>query len=180
MTTPVAAPDWLTPFLAIWGAFLSSIALGWNLFRDLTDRAKIKVEVKIRRLVAVPGGQWYSVAPNLEVDGASQQLFVVMNAVNARRRPIRLQGWGGIYKNPVERKTGFVIIPRGLPRTINEGDTHSEYTELEANCYPANDTVKRFQIWDSTGRNWKISWLKMRKLRREALAAVANNSEQAN
>ncbi len=181
MTLPVPEPDpiiptWLTPLLAIWGAFLSSVALGWNLYRDLTDRPKVKVEAKVRRIVIIPGGQWYAAAPNLEIPGASQQLFIVMTVVNVRRRPVRWQGWGGVYKKPVNRKTSFVVIPRGIPKTLNEGDTFSEYTDLEANCYPANDTVKRLQAWDSTGRTWKISWLRMRKLRKEAREALAANN----
>jgi len=169
-------PYWLTPLLAIWGAFLSSVALGWNLYRDLASRPKAKVEAKVRRIVAVPGAQWYATAPNLDVQGASQQLFVVMSVVNVRSRPIRWQGWGGTYNAPVAGKTGFFIVPRNLPVTLNDGDTHSEFTELDASGYPANDSVKRLQAWDSTGRNWKISWWQMRKLRKEAKEALANNT----
>lgn len=169
-------PTWLTPLLAIWGAFLSSVALGWNLYRDLTSRPKAKVEAKIRRIVIVPGGQWYAAAPNLNLQGASQQLFVVMSVVSVRSRPIRWQGWGGVYKKPVAGKTGFVIIPRGLPVSLKDGDTHSEYTELEANGYPADDNVKRLQAWDSTGKNWKMSLWAMRKLRKEVKEALAKNT----
>ena len=169
-------PWWLTPLLAIWGAFLSSVALGWNLYRDLTSRPKLKVEAKVRRIVVGPDGRWYSVAPNLDVQGASHQLFVVMSVVNTRSRPVQWQGWGGTYRQPVAGKTGFVIIPRGLPVALKDGDTHSEYTELEASGNPANDAVKRLQAWDSTGRNWKISWWRMRKLRGEAKEALANNT----
>lgn len=168
-------PYWLTPLLAIWGAFLSSIALGWNLYRDLSDRPKVKVEAKVRRIVVAPGGQWYASAPNLDLPGASQQLFIVMSVVNVRRRPVRWQGWGGVYRKPVNGKTSFIVIPRGLPKTLNEGDTFGEYTDLQASGYPADDTVKRLQAWDSTGRVWKISWLQMKKLRKEVREAIAAN-----
>jgi len=169
-------PWWLTPLLAIWGAFLSSVALGWNFYRDLTSRPKLKVEVKVRRIVVAPGGQWYATAPSLNIEGASEQLFIVMSVVNIRPRPVRWHGWGGIYKKPVAGKTGFVIIPRGLPVTLKDGDTHSEYTELAASGYPADDTVKRLQAWDSTGTNWKLSWWQMRRLRREAKEALASSA----
>jgi hypothetical protein len=96
-----------------------------------------------------------------------------MTVVNVRRRPIRWQGWGGVYKEPVNKKTGFVIVPRGLPKTLNDGDTFSEHTELDANGHPANENVKSLQAWDSTGRNWKISWLRMRELRRGARGTCA-------
>jgi hypothetical protein len=48
---------------------------------------------------------------------------------------------------------GFVIILSGLPVTLKDGDTHSEYTELAASGYAADDTVKQLQAWDSTGKN---------------------------
>ena len=99
-----------------------------------------------------------------------------MSVVSVRSRPIRWQGWGGVYKKPVAGKTGFVIIPRGLPVTLKDGDTHSEYTELEASGYPADDNVKKLQAWDSTARNWKIFWWQMRKQRNEAKQALANNA----
>ncbi len=181
MTLPVPEPDpiipnWLTPLLAIWGAFLSSVALGRNLYRDLTDRPRVKVEAKVRRIVVIPGGQWYAVAPDLEIPDASKQLLIVMSVVNVRRRPVRWEGWGGIYKKPVDGKTGFVVLPRIIPKMLNEGDALGEYTQLEPDGYPANDAVKRLQAWDSTGRNWKISWLRMKKLRKEAREALAANN----
>ena len=40
----------LTQFLAVWGAILSSITFGWSLYRDLRDRAKIKVSAELRRI----------------------------------------------------------------------------------------------------------------------------------
>jgi len=33
----------LTILLALWGAIVSTFVLGWNVFRDLSDRGKIKV-----------------------------------------------------------------------------------------------------------------------------------------
>ena len=73
------------------------------------------------------------IQPPLTARRRSDQLFIVMTVVNVRRRPVRWHGWGGVYKQPVNEKTGFVIIPRGLPKTLNEGDTFSEYTDLEVN-----------------------------------------------
>jgi hypothetical protein len=41
----------LTSVLAIWGAILSSITFGWNLFRDLRDRPRIKLKGTLGQLV---------------------------------------------------------------------------------------------------------------------------------
>jgi hypothetical protein len=116
--------------------------------------------------------------PTLRIEGASRQLFLVMTVVNVRRRAIRWMGWGGIYKNPEHGDNACVYMPRGLPKTLSEGDTHSEYTELVADSL--SDNVKRLQAWDSTGRNWRISWLRMRALRKEAREALALSGPRGN
>jgi hypothetical protein len=165
-------PEWLTPLLAIWGAFLSSVALGWNLYRDLRDRSKLQISVRVRRIVQSTDGKWYAVNHDLPVADASEQLFVIMSAVNTGRRPVVWEGWGGNYHNPVNGKTAFAIIPQNLPRRLEEGETHSELTKLEDDLRPAAKNVKRLFLWDTTGKRWKLSWWKLRALRKEALAAT--------
>jgi hypothetical protein len=165
-------PEWLTPLLAIWGAFLSSVALGWNLYRDLRDRSRVEVTVRVRRIVQSTDGKWYAVNHDLPVADASEQLFVIMSAVNTGRRPVVWEGWGGKYRKPVNGKTSFAIIPQNLPRRLEEGESHSELTKLEDDLRPAAENVKRIFMWDTTGKRWKLSWWKLRSLRKEALAAT--------
>jgi hypothetical protein len=118
----------LTTFLATWGALLSTFGLGWNLYRDLLDKARLKVSAHMRRLVQSADGRWYSVALNLPVEGASAQVFVVVDVINAGRRPVQWTGWGGKHYKPESGKDSFAIIPMGLPKMLNEGETHSEFT----------------------------------------------------
>lgn len=165
-------PWWLTPLIALWGAFLSTFMLGWNLYRDLTNRPKVKVEVRVRRIVQSANGQWYAVAHNLPVQDASEQLFVVMTLVNVRSRPVRWIGWGGKYKTRVNGKDQFFIGPRNLSKMLNDGEDHSELTPIAADGYPPDDNVRSLKAWDSTGRDWKVSWWKMRKLHKELTKAL--------
>ncbi len=39
----------LTEILAAYGALLSSVGFGWNLYRDLLDRAKLQVSANVRK-----------------------------------------------------------------------------------------------------------------------------------
>ena len=155
----------VTDILAIYGAALSSIALGWNLYRDLLDRPRLKVHAHVRRIVQSTHGKWYSVKPDIPVEGASQQLFVVVDVTNIGRRPVQWVGWGGKYRKPVNGKTAFTIIPLALPRMLNEGDMHSEFTP-ELN--PADENVKRLFIWDASGKNWYLTRRALRKLKKES------------
>ena len=50
MQTPLP-PDNLTKFLAAWGgALLGTFGLGWTLYRDLLDRAKLQVSASVRKI----------------------------------------------------------------------------------------------------------------------------------
>jgi hypothetical protein len=65
------APDNLTKFLATYGALLASIGFGWNLYRDLRDRARLKVSASICRLTVDEQGNWVAItsavhAPSFE------------------------------------------------------------------------------------------------------------------
>jgi hypothetical protein len=155
----------ITDILAAYGAILASIGFGWSLYRDLHDRAHLKVKANIRRTVQSTDGKWYAVKPDLGVAGASEQLYVVVNVTNAGRRPVQWIGWGGKYHKPENGKGSFTIIPVALPRLLNEGDTHSEYTDL---LDPAGENVKRLFIWDASGKNWNLSRWALRKLKEEA------------
>jgi len=83
-----AHTDSLTRFLAVWGALLSTLGMGWTLYRDLLDRPKLKLSAKVSRITRATDGKFYSVAPHLNEVLASAELFVVMNVVNIGRRPV--------------------------------------------------------------------------------------------
>jgi hypothetical protein len=158
----------LTEFLAAYGALLSSIGLGWSLYRDLLDRAKLQVSADVRRIGMGTDGRWFSIKPDIQIEGASEQLYVVMSVVNVGRRPVLWQGWGGKYRQPEDGKTGFTIIGRDLPKMLKEGETHSELTPLEADLRPAHENAKSLFMWDPSGKYWKLSRKGLKELKQEA------------
>jgi len=116
----------LTKFLAVWGAILSSITFGWSLYRDLRDRAKIKISAELRRIGQREGdGALFTSAPDLPVQRASEKLFVVVSVVNIGRRPMRWKGLGGNYRHAKSGRTGFLISARHLPRKNRSSTTSS-------------------------------------------------------
>jgi hypothetical protein len=164
-TTISSGENSLTVFLAVWGAVLSSITFGWNLYRDLLDRARLKVEAQVRRIVRSPDGRWYQVKPDLGIAGASDQLFVVMNVTNIGRRPVQWQGWGGKHIKPERDKDSFTIVPTQLPKMLAEGETHSDLTrELMADV----ENIQSLFIWDAAGKKWYVSRKCLRKLKEDA------------
>jgi hypothetical protein len=163
-------PDYLTKFLAAWGAILATFGLGWTLYRDLLDRAKLQISAKVRRIGVSTDGKYYAIAPKLKVQ-ASAKLCVVMNVVNVGRRPVLWQGWGGKYHKREDEGTAFFIVGQSLPKMLQEGESHSELTELEANLKPASENVRRLYVWDASGREWALSRKQLKQLKKEAREA---------
>lgn len=155
----------ITDVLAGYGAALASIGFGWNLYRDLLDRARLQLSAHVRRVVQSADGKWYAVKPDLEVAGASAKLFVVLDVANIGRRPVQWIGWGGKYHKSVNGKGSFAIIPVALPKMLNEGETHSEYTDA---LNPAGENVKRIFIWDGAGKHWSLPRRALRELKEES------------
>ena len=154
----------ITTFLACYAALLSSIGFGWNLYRDLQNKARLTVDMRIRRIVQSTDGRWYQAAPDLPIQNASEQLFLVANVANVGHRPVKWVGWGGHYATPQNGKTGFVIITRHLPIMLPEGESSSEFTD---DLGAAGDDVKELFVYDSTGRNWYLSKRGLKKLKEE-------------
>ena len=154
-----------TAFLAVYGALVSSFTLGWNIYRDFGDRTRLKVVARLRRLTrSAVSGQVFAVNPNLAVPGKSEQLFVFLDVTNVGRRPVRWDSWGGKYRDRVGGDDSFAFIPVGLPKMLNEGESHSEFTE---NLHSDIDNVKRIFISDAADKKWYLPRRALRKLKKE-------------
>jgi hypothetical protein len=155
----------VTDVLAIWGAVLSSVAVGWNLYRDWLDRGKLRISASLRRLVKGVDGKLYSVKHDLPIADASAETYVVTTAINAGRRPVMFKSWGGTWHQPVAGKNTFIIVGVDLPKMLREGEYHSEFTnELTERI----ENVKKISVWDAFGKEWNVSRRGLQKLKQEA------------
>lgn len=160
----MADPITITGLLAFYGAVLSSIGLGWNLYRDLRDRARLKVVAHLGRIGKREDGQWFVVHPDLQVEGTSKQIFIVLDVTNVGRRPVKWAGWGGAHRQLVDGKGKFIVPPIALPRMLSEGESHMEYTD-DPNVI--GDNVKRLFVWDASGKRWYVSSRTLKQLKEE-------------
>jgi hypothetical protein len=122
----------LTTFLAIWGAVVSTIAIAWNVWRDVGDRAKLDVICYVGHIV-----------------GDSDHLKLVYRVTNAGRKPAVLTHIGGNFG---ERKH-FMVPTTDLPKTLQPGDFYLGYSE-DISVLDRKPTA----IWaiDSLNHYWKI------------------------
>lgn len=134
-----------TELLAIIGAIGSAVAITWNVIRELHDRANLKIEAMIGRIV-----------PH-----HTDRVNLVITITNIGRRPVVVTKWGGFWKKSVKGKPGFIVIPQGLPKLLKESDYFNEYTDDLSILSP---NLKKICVWDSAGREWKISRKNLKRL----------------
>lgn len=151
----------LTTFLAIYAAILSSIGLGWHLYRDLYDRARVKVSVSLMRLATGEDGKQFAVAPDSLIDSTTANLHVVVKMTNVGRSPVLLRGWGGEWKLPEKGKDKFVVFSQGLPRMLNGHESHQEFMP---NLSVVSPNIKALFVWDASGKNWYVPENELRKI----------------
>lgn len=143
ITTPQTTDLSLRDIAIIYGAVLSTVALIWNIIRDLSDRPNLKIEAMIG--YALPS----------EVKKHSLYLTVS----NISKRPVMIKGWFGELKS-----TNFMVTTRQLPKMLKE----SEYlTEQLDDLTVFDQGLKCLYVTDSSDKKWKVSSKAINKLHGE-------------
>ena len=134
----------VTLVLAIWGAVLSTIAIGWNIRRDLADRGRLRVLCYLGEL---KGG----IPPD-------DRTCLVFNVTNVGRRTTVVTHIGGALR----KDKHFMIITREvMPKALQPGESFLEYSH-DLSVLDEGPTA----LWavDSVGNYWKISRRALRQL----------------
>jgi hypothetical protein len=136
----------LSDFLALWGAILSTVAITWNVLRDVRERAKLRIDPMIGRI---------------HPDSTNRD-YVVLTIANVGRRPVLVKGWGGRRTPDGEGRDAFLVTSPELPKMLKEGEyviVHSSHLEI------VGPATKEIHVWDSSGRNWRLSKNQLKHLR---------------
>lgn len=150
----------ITAVLAIWGAVLSSVTLGWNFIRDINQRGRLRVSCYIGKLV---GGS-VGVDPNS---------YLVWNITNIGKEPVLLTHVGG-----ATAKEGFMLTThQPLPKMLQPGEYVLEYSDELSVLGPE---LKHLWAIDSLGRNFKAPRRQLKELKKKyasgKYAKKGNNS----
>jgi len=76
-------------------------------------------------------------------------------------------------KKSVKGARGIFIAPRGLPRMLKEGEYHMEFTVDLSILSPE---LQKIYVWDSAGKEWKVSRKNLKRLFRDAERVTSPNS----
>ncbi len=102
----------LTDYIALYGALVSTIAIGWNIFNNLQDKPKVKVIAKLGFLT-------------FGKELSEPQLIVT--AINKGKRSVYLSSMG--LRSGRDDLLNLKTI--GLPCELKGGSSHSEWFEAK-------------------------------------------------
>lgn len=136
----------ITELLATLAVCLSTLAITWNILRDINDKGKLQLKVMIGKLLP---------------DHADKE-YLIVTITNIGRRPLLVQQWAAEEKKKVKGKRRVsYFVPYSLPRMLREGEYCIERTE-DLSILSSN--LKRIFVWDSAGKYWNVSRKDMRRL----------------
>lgn len=140
----------ITTVLAIWGAILSSIIFGWNLFRDFMQRGRLRVTCYVGYTFGDP-------------TISSKKLLLIWNVTNIGKEPVVLTNIGGSFG-----KTAFIVNTRNpLPRTLAAADYFTGFSDDLSVLKP--DLIY-LAAYDSLGRTFKAPNKTIKELKRKYAA----------
>jgi hypothetical protein len=145
-----------TTVLAAYGAIVSTIALSWSIFRDVTDRGRLRVHCFLGSMVAA--------------GHSDDRTYLIYQVTNVGRRPVVVTHIGGRrLKAPGDAKTGFIIIPRNLPKTLQPGEYLMEYSPDLHDLLG----VRAYQAYDSHGRAYTATRSDLKEIRKHLPDVIA-------
>lgn len=135
----------LTQILAIYGSLLATLNLGWLIYKEITNRSKLKVICYFGEILGDP-----------QLSGI--QLSII-KATNVGKQPIYLAQFGGGFE-----KSHFLIPNQNIPRFLNPGEYQSAYI---AASEIFNRDIQFLGAWDSMDRIWKVKQSTIELLKRD-------------
>ncbi len=129
--------DPITAWIALYAAVVSSIALGWNIYRALTDKGKLRVHCYISNVINLGG-------PKDEND------YLAYEITNVGRERVLVTHIGGTMK-----EKNFSLSPNQIewPRMLGPGEFLLEYT---ADLSILNDSLLCLWASDSLKKTYKV------------------------
>lgn len=140
----------VTTIVAVYGAAVSTLVAAWNIFREVTNRGRLRVSVNIAEMYQPGVGRiaadklWYKVT-------------------NVGRRPIHLTQIGGGLRNG---KHFLITVPRQFPIKLEPGETFDD-ASTDAKFLDGPDQIVFLGAWDTLGKIHKLPRRRLKALLKE-------------
>jgi len=130
-------PETITFFVAVWGAVLSTFAVGWNFYRDFSDRGRLKVTCFFG---LIAGG-------NL---GVEHKDCLIWTVTNVGRQPVFLKQIGGSLR---EDRHWVNFGHTDLPKMLKPGEYVVDFMDDFSSINI--DEISAFTAYDSLGNTYR-------------------------
>ena len=131
----------LTSLTAFYGAIVSSILLGWSIYRDLSDKGKLYVYCYLGK-EAIPG------------ISISDELWLVYVITNTGKKPVIVTHIGGRYKKTKKNENFTDFMTSSFIKIkLEPGDNIVEKCKLSV----LNKPIKHLWVIDALNRVYKIN-----------------------
>jgi hypothetical protein len=147
----------ITLIIAIWGALLSTLAIGWNLYRDLSDRGKLRVSCYIGLIVQ-------------EGVGIEKEDLLFWNVTNIGRQPVLLTNIGG----QTEDSHFTVKTHQPLSMMLQPGEYFTDYVDDYSNIDIKN--LKALTATDSVGKTYQVSRKQLKEVKERLIEIISKDN----
>lgn len=139
--------------IAIWGAVLSTIAFGWNIFRAVTHHGKLRVSC-YRAII-------------IGVGYRDEKTYLAYNITNIGKEPVLVTHFGGTIKDP--KHNAFCITPESgeIPKMLQPGEQIFLKTNIDLMKEFLNETLLTLNVTDSLGRKFNCPKRDIKKILKE-------------
>ncbi len=149
-----------TDLIALGGLIIASISLGWNMLNEIRKTPRAKVTAMVAEMVQ-------QVNPE-----SGKHTYLDITITNIGSRPLRINGVGydGYKWWWLPHKIAhFMIVPRALPKTLNDGEQHTEFEIYKPEQFQEllDNNINRLYAWDTSGRKHSMSRLRMLRLKED-------------
>jgi hypothetical protein len=157
----------ITTLLAIYGALVATFTVGWNVYRDFSDRARLNLSCILGYLL--PNEQrinffaWH-VVNKLQPQTSKITPLISISFTNTGKRSINVLGWAIKVKKQSDGNDHFVYKHINLPKLLQEGQYTNESTDDIDFIY---EHALSIYAWDSTGKHWPLSKSRFNNLKHE-------------
>lgn len=134
---------WRSDVAAWWGAIVATIALSWNVLRDVHFKGHLKVQATFR------------------VDDMNRHLppALTVSVTNVGSKPVLVQGIA------IQRKKGSTpshhFFPCEIPKMLAPGEFFWQVLDQTGWLPSATQTL---YAWDSSGARWRVARKEFRRL----------------
>lgn len=132
-----------TAILAVWGAILSTLAIGWNIYRDVRNSPRLDLKGMIGGYVPAAPGERPS--------------HLVLTLTNIGQRTVIVRN---LYA--VKKGEGYYWRTQGIPIALKEAEYHIE--NVDPTLLEKTDLLY-IAAADSTGKVWRLDGKALKTLR---------------